>query len=64
MSGLDWVLLPRANAPHFQLQLLSVPGLCLAAADTSGANNTKVVVRTCVTPTIFDEPTYETWQIG
>lgn len=63
-QGLDWVLVPSANAPHVQLQLLSVPGLCMAAANTSGANSTKIVVRTCVTPTIFNEPPDETWQLG
>ncbi|WP_433200480.1 RICIN domain-containing protein [Dactylosporangium sp. CS-047395] len=63
-TGFDWVLVPSAVAPHFQLQLLSRPSLCLAAADTSGANDTKVVVHTCVTPTVFYEPPDLTWQIG
>ncbi len=60
----DWVLTPSSNSPHFQLRMWDYPNLCMAVSDTSGNNDTPLVLRPCQTPTVYYEPQDMTWQIG
>ncbi len=59
----EWVLVPSSNVPHFQLQMWDFPSLFMGLANTSGNDHTGVVLQTCQTPTVFNEPSNMTWQI-